>query len=95
MRVAETPKGRLCTFSDTPKGEPNAFELHMRLSQVDSVAFVESTSQAFDRTLHIVRMLGVGGDSLLSCILQSQDDESVQHYNALKTKWYGKLKNLM
>merc|ERR1712187_595563 len=41
MRVAETPKGRLATFSETPKGETNNFELHLRLNEVRSVKLAE------------------------------------------------------
>jgi len=41
LRWSEGPKGRLATFSTTPSGEPNSFELHVRENEVAKVAFAD------------------------------------------------------
>ena len=78
LRIAETPKGRLATFSNTPKGETNSFELHIRMNEIKGIKFV--LVEKFGTQLRIARLIGgdTGSEVLLSAIVKDPHvDEAV------------------
>jgi len=87
VRYSDSPKGKLATFSERPKGETNQFELHIRLTQVHNVKFLEI--EKFDKELRVIRFLGRDDVILLSCILQS--DNHINKWNELKEKYSNSL----
>ena len=84
LRVAE--EKNLATVS-TDSG----FECHIRLAEIKKAAFAKKESG--DKTLHIVRLLGSEGQSLLSSILcpeepgEEVDPGAIDYWNKLRERF--------
>lgn len=72
MRVSESPKGKLATFStDDP-----CFECHIRLNEVKQIRQVEI--EKFGRQLRVARFLDGAETTVLSAILHKADDDTAR-----------------
>ena len=73
----------------TVSNDDNSFECHIRLAQVKSAQF--ATKDSGERVLHIVRLLGEDGKSLLSAILHPEDGEvdpgAIEFWTSLKNRF--------
>jgi len=84
MRVDEA-KGLATVSTET------GFECHVRLSQVEKATFVAKESA--DKTLHIVRLIGSEGKSLLSAILSPEEpgeeieSGAIEYWSKLKERF--------
>ena len=88
IRYADTPKGRLATFTSVPKNEKNKFELHLRVNEVKEVQLTSVVK--FEKELKIIRFKDENGEILLSSILSGEESEITTQgkaWNALISKW--------
>ena len=88
IRYAETPKGRLATFTSVPQNEKNSFELHLRVNEVKEVQIASVVK--FEKELKIIRFKDDSGNVLLSSILsgsQSKIEDQEKAWDKLVSKW--------
>ena len=88
IRYAETPKGRLATFTTVPPKEKNSFELHLRVNEVKEVQITSVVK--FEKELKIIRFKDETGEVLLSSILSDNESrvaDQEQAWNSLVSKW--------
>jgi hypothetical protein len=71
----------------TMANEDQSFEFHLQLSQVLKIVLTEK--EAPKKTLRIIRLLNVAGDSLSSLILADESEAALAWYKELIAK-YGK-----
>lgn len=75
----------------TVSNDDNTFECHIKLNEIRGAQFATKEA-ASGKTLHIVRLLGDDGASLLSAILHPDDGDEVdegaiQFYDSLRKKF--------
>jgi hypothetical protein len=83
LKVTQSPSTgtNMLTLANTDQ----TFEFHLQLAQVSKIVLLEKETPA--KTLRMVRILNVAGDSMSSLILADESVEAITWYEGLIAKY--------